>query len=54
MTFTGNYRVNDVHPKKSSACNEWFLKAYESSNVDKIIGDKFEEIHTRLKLDIKI
>lgn len=54
MTFPQNYRVNDINPKRSSVFNQWVLDAYESENVDKIFADKFEEIHSRLKLDIKI
>ena len=56
MTFPNRYNVNgERHYDESKPdFNKFIGDAYKSKDVDKIINDKFSELHERLKLDIKI
>jgi hypothetical protein len=54
LTFPTNYRINDICGKRTAVYYEWVSAAYKSADVNQTFADKFNEIHTRLKLEIKI
>lgn len=56
MEFPSGYFVNDKYHRDSTkpSFNEMLGEALDSEDCDKILGQKFKEIHKRLKLKFSI